>query len=131
MREIGFRGKRKDNRKWVYGGYMRNIHRDIVAIWEERDDGTSYGHEVIPETVGEYTGLKDKNGVKVFEGDIVELTHALGKETGVIRWSKKECAFMLVKKTGSLMSLAHASELPECVEVIRNVHDNPELLGRK
>lgn len=120
MREILFRGKQTDNGKWMYGCLMCVNPAAIEEII------------VAPETVGQYTGLKDKHGAEIFEGDIVELVHHLGKETGAIRWYEKECAFILFSYHGKddvrPYPLAHVNEFPECVEVMGNIHDDPELM---
>lgn len=82
MRKILFRGKRIDNGEWVYGyyGVFGDTHQIFVPNAEARFCGKQiYGawHIVDPETVGEFTGFMDKNGTKVFEGDIVQFTDRL------------------------------------------------------
>jgi uncharacterized phage protein (TIGR01671 family) len=133
MREIEFRGKlinsineHKPAGSWVYGGgYYFWRHGACI---HEKDAVT--GLYVDRETIGQYTGLTDVKGAKIFEGDIAELDYGkFGKARGVIKWSEKECAFMLIAKNHSPYSLARVNENPEAVEILGNIHDAPELLG--
>lgn len=156
MREILFRGKRADNGEWVYGCYIfRKIWESNVHIIRIDDNGfDSYTeYEVDPETVGQFTGLTDCNGKKIFEGDIIryadydEYQHYLEslkhpEEYEGINfenlWTVDEItygikidypAFDLNKNDFECNGLAELKCAGQWYyEVIGNIHDNPELL---
>ena len=124
MREILFRGKRKDNGKWVEGHYgeyysgKENV--SCISIPKETISGSLY-YDVIPETVGQYTGLTDKNGTKIFEGDIIHGN--LGNF--VVRWSDNISGFVAGEKERTHPCMNRGTM--KCYEVIGNIYDNPEL----
>lgn len=119
MREILFRGKRVDNGEWAYGSYVHIVQykgsTDYIAD-EEPDQ-----YVVIPETVGQYTWLTDKNGVKIFEGDIIHGN--LGNF--VVRWSDNISGFVAGEKERTHPCMNRGTT--KCYEVIGNIYDNPEL----
>ena len=125
MREILFRGKRVDNGEWETGSLLverMNTSDQQVMI---ADKMTGYPTLVLPETVGQYTGLTDKNDTKIFEGDIIR------DEDGdimVVKWLKTSAAFVLEPKP--FASIYFYGTLSSRIEVIGNIHDNPELLER-
>ena len=147
MRDILFRGKRVDNGKWVEGYYTELPCGSLGATIFSNDDElvcedtksyiikvftkqhTNYSnsnplqviecekYEVIPETVGQLTGLCDKNGRKIFEGDIVESPNGT---QGFIEWQNAECAFLV--DIGD-----DWQTMDDCpYEVIGNKYDNKE-----
>lgn len=117
MREILFRGKRTDNGEWAEGLPCYGIDGQISEIQTFHGFCSCTITEVISETVGQYTGLTDKSGTKIFEGDIVmgKLFHST---KGVVRWASE------MFKVGAMSMCTYRG----LMEVIGNIHDNPELL---
>lgn len=119
MREILFRGKTESG-KWVYGDLLQQDEGVTIA------DAEGHWWPVIDETVGQYTGLMDKNGRRIFEGDIVDHYYQKGfSNRGVVVYQKENARFTHELRT---MSPAFVFFHPEPWEVIGNIHDNTELL---
>ncbi|EIN8476499.1 hypothetical protein LO932_002797 [Listeria monocytogenes] len=132
MREIEFRGKRIDNGEWVYGNLMQFEDSATFIFVDERKGASTltYAHFIInnmhaidEKTIGQYTGLKDKNGKKIFEGDIVDIS-----VYDRLDWSsiKGKVVFLngawLVEDVGHF-AITLQSETNE-IEIIGNVHEN-------
>ena len=131
MREILFRGKRMDNGEWVYGYYVHigPVSCQRTYIIPEYASAL-YVNEVYPSTVGQYTGLKDKHGKRIFEGDIAKVLQ--GKDKDIAYVGFENGAFMLYPKTGNIYERTLWSYWYNDwdVEVIGNITDNPELLEK-
>ena len=157
MREILFRGKRKDNGDWICGDLLQDVESGICAIVSYvnlggniHDLSESCIFAVIPETVGQYTGLTDKNGTKIFEGDIIEsvsrLVNSVGTPTGgtdisryIIEWGEHKWVKKIFfcnrgdywKKNNVLPEDLYPYTASRYCEVIGNIYDNPELLKKE
>ena len=137
MREILFRGQtRKYGEKvkmngekiksnWVYGGiFPQNGDGDFAIIYQQEPTVEKY--PVYADTVGQYTGMLDKNGIKIFEGDIVDFSdRSDGDGYGVVRYDENETEFEF-ESDNICRSLG--SYYPKNIEVIGNIYDNPEFL---
>ena len=130
MRDYLFRGKRIDNGEWVEGcGIIATENWvSIFTVIDDIDENSSEVNEIeiLPETVGQYTGLTDKNGTKIFEGDIVECVS--DGEQAVISWLKYSACFGLSFDGWCCGFDNYDDNLPSDFEVIGNIHDKPELL---
>ena len=130
MREILFRGKRLDNSAWETGSLVILRMDCHDAQYYIADKMTGYHTPVDPSTVGQYTGLLDKNGERIFEGDIAKVLQ--GKDKDIAYVGFENGAFMLYPKTGNIYerTLWEYWYNDWDVEVIGNVTDNPELLEK-
>ncbi|EPS8735746.1 YopX family protein [Listeria monocytogenes] len=147
MREIEFRGNRIDNGEWIYGNLMQFEDSATFIFADERKGASTltYAHFIInnmhaidEKTVGQYTGLKDKNGKKIFEGDIVAFSeddfHVFNSQVEYFSEVGYPAFDIKVPSTyyfdSNVFSEVSMSGLYE-IEVIGNIHENPELLEEK
>ena len=150
MREILFRGKRCDNDEWVQGYYIRadhhwhkhGIHKDWITLGASANGGWFALHNkyaVKSETVGQFTGLTDKNGKKVFESDILKFTDTnaeyewigkveFGNPNAEYNWGFQLAYISGTKPNTDILLWFDMEETGAYSEVIGNIHDNPELL---
>ena len=142
MREILFRGKRIDNGKWVYGYVLvytnqKNPYIQLANIATPFVFESDVAFEVDPTTVGQYTGLTDKNGKKIFEGDIIKIVPDYGysDDYSISKVYSYNGIFCVDYHGDDFDSTALGfleDYLPDGgFEVIGNIYDNPELLENK
>lgn len=134
MREILFRGKRCSTKEWIEGYYfiypllfseVLQSHIFIQSYDAETGKGSNMIYSVIPETVGQFTGLFDRNSKKIFEGDIIE--NITDHSMTVVRWYDEHSTFMLYSEMKNKVYFLYDNDF-KSIDVIGNVYDNPELL---
>ncbi|WP_195252073.1 YopX family protein [Hoylesella timonensis] len=126
-REILFRGWNKKNKKWLYGYYCVNRGEHFIAPDEFVNPLASYEDYVVEaDSVGQYTGLKDANGVKIFEGDIiVDETYPY-----IIQYHEEYSQFVAVPKPNVTIAFYQQWVNERGFVVIGNVHENKELIEK-
>lgn len=153
MREILFRGKCKTDNEWLYGFPYVTRKNAVKINWYCSEFGSMRTDEVDPETVGQFTGLTDKNGKRIFEGDIFKFDDEVWESSytscgteydsfavenyGVVGFDEDMARFDFIKYKFSENSVEadlhenHTIDFSEFVcelEVIGNIHDNPDIL---
>ena len=145
IREVIFRGKRTDNGEWIEGFYSAEEYNPYIGKIEYipriQIIGKCVSLGVIPETVGQFTGLTDKNGVKIFEGDIVKCTDTIndfefnavvefGNPNGEYNWGYQLKFISGEDSNFDILCWVDMEETGAFIEVIGNIHDNPELVRK-
>jgi len=131
MRTIKFRGKRSDTKEWVYGFYGLSLddkHYIIEATFDHNGDRCYFfDTEVIPETVGQFTGLTDENGKEIYEGDILQDKN--DEDKVAVYWDDED-GFWSPYELPTTKVVCYYP-MWTIMKVIGNIHDNPELLEAK
>ena len=119
MRTIEFRGYNRKNNEWLHGFYLQNRGAHFVCPDEFATNKSWEDYEVDPETVGQFTGLLDKNDKKIYEGDILPI----GEDRYVCEFVEGGFEFRDMRDNRLIpKAIVHHTE------VIGNIHDNPELI---
>jgi uncharacterized phage protein (TIGR01671 family) len=122
VREIKFRGRKTSDNEWVYGSLIIDTQQGWYHI-ADKETGSIWS--VIPETIGQYTGLKDKNGKEIYEGDIIQYggyyANVIWKDSGLIlKWINID---YLRNDLSYWITIRESN-------VIGNIYENPELLNQ-
>lgn len=137
MREILFHGKRVDNGEWVEGDLLQTrYHSGHIEYQIMPQTPVSSAYPVLPETVGQFTGLTDKNGKKIFEGDICKFKRFNDVHVGKVVFNVTTASFIMwyqpiVGAYGEKATQKMLLSVCDNIEVIGNIHDNPELMGEE
>lgn len=148
MREIKFRGKSKNVNEWCYGTYIftddntndpfrtrpfKESHKIVFWCSGDWNMGGWVDEEVIPETIGQYTGLRDKNGKEIYEGDIIRSYDSENNPIiHYIHWhNSNACYVATIPKYPCICSIVTKDWIEEYdKEIIGNIHDNPDLIKK-
>lgn len=139
MRTIKFRGKRVDNKEWVEGDLMKHKpFREFRTYIKKSNTGERVWIEVIPETVGQFTCLHDKNGKEIYEGDVLKeatprshMFKVWNEQGGFVMNQFQDDFKATVEKISfwqPMHDMQNISYINTSLEIIGNIHDNPELL---
>lgn len=116
-----WRGKRLNNGEWVLGCLIRSSSKAMIFVLDDKTNRIS-GTDVDPSTLGECTGLRDKNGKLIFEGDIISFVE-IPEKYYVAKWDKENACFYFDRDV-----YVKACFAPQHGIIVGNIHDNPELL---
>lgn len=139
MRTIKFRGKRLDNGEWVYGDLLKPHTGIRIVNYDESEPYPSvrhtdfHYHNIDPDTIGQFTGLLDKNGKEIYEGDILMLGSS---DAGIceVKWNESQLAFCIrfyYERNLGTRPLGAWARDGKNIAILGNIHDNPELLNEK
>lgn len=129
MREILFRGKRVDNGKWIFGDLRHIFHGEYRTHIVDNSNGLNNGVcglEVDPSTIGQFTGLTDRNDIKIFEGDIINYNDWWDEWSGVVKYDSNDAQFIVWFTDDDIADFGSLC-YGDC-NVVGNIYDNPELL---